>query len=70
MTSSPPSKTVYFSVPREMAARIGAEAKARGITTSALFLELFRAWEAWDQRTRRTKGGEDSEPGKGTEEIA
>jgi hypothetical protein len=70
MATPQTSKTLYFSVPLEMALRIETEANARGITKSALFLELFRAWEQWDRETRRRHGGEIPKNGKEKERCA
>jgi hypothetical protein len=62
------NQTRYFSVPLDLAARIDAAATARGITKSALFREMFQAWEAGDRERslERHEAGPETE-GNGSE---
>ncbi len=45
-------KTLGFSVPPTMAARIEQIVRERQFTRSEFFREMFRAWEKEDQQTR------------------
>lgn len=45
-------KTLGFSVPPTMAARIDEIARERQFTRSELFREMFRLWEQRDRQTR------------------
>ena len=58
------NQTLYFSVPLDLAARIDAAAKARGITKRTLFLEMFHAWEVEDRKRRLDGSGKGRETGR------